>query len=66
MNKLESLKEQAKVLRMLAASFDMPDIRDQLLAMAEKCEALAEATQEAPEEEALESPRVRTSQLFRG
>jgi hypothetical protein len=54
MNKLALLKEQAKVLRALAASFDMPSIRDQLLALAEKCEALAESTQEASAERALQ------------
>jgi hypothetical protein len=47
MNKLATFQEQARVLRTLAATFEIPAIREQLLALAEKCEALAASLQEA-------------------
>jgi hypothetical protein len=47
MNKLATFQEQARVLRTLAATFEIPTIREQLLALAEKCEALAASLQEA-------------------
>ena len=35
------LREQADILRTLARSFNIPSIRDQLLAIAARCETLA-------------------------
>lgn len=35
------LREQARVLRVLAASFDIAGIRAELLALSERCETLA-------------------------
>ena len=41
MTRVETLREQASVLRALAASFDDPSIRTDLLRLAERCEELA-------------------------
>jgi hypothetical protein len=41
MNRVMTLREQAKTLRVMAASFDIADIRDRLLDLANRCEALA-------------------------
>jgi hypothetical protein len=46
MSKGEQFQEQADILRNLAASFDIASIREELLALAEKCEALAKDTAE--------------------
>jgi hypothetical protein len=42
MKRVEVLREQAGVLRTLAASFDMPQIKLDLLNLAERCEQMAE------------------------
>jgi hypothetical protein len=42
MKRVEVLREQAGVLRTLAASFDMPQIKQDLLNLAERCEHMAE------------------------
>ena len=41
MDRMTQLREQTTLLRTLAASFDIPNIRDQLLDLATRCEALA-------------------------
>ena len=41
MTRVGQLREQARVLHVLAASFDIPSIRDELLALPERCETLA-------------------------
>jgi hypothetical protein len=41
MNRVMALREQAKTLRVLAASFDIASIRAQLLDLATQCEGLA-------------------------
>jgi len=43
MTRRDRLREQAVILRNLASSFDIPTIREELLALARKCETLAEA-----------------------
>jgi len=43
MKRVEILKEQAAVLRSLAASFDDPTIRADLLNLADRCEQMAAA-----------------------
>jgi len=52
MTRRDRLREQAEILRNLASSFDIPTIREELLALAKKCEALAEAAAGAISEEA--------------
>ena len=42
------LIEQARILRTLASTFDHPAIREDLLKLAEKCEALAKKEPSAP------------------
>jgi hypothetical protein len=37
------LIEQARILRTLASTFDHPTLKDDLLKLAQKCEALAKA-----------------------
>jgi hypothetical protein len=41
MTRVGQLREQARVLRVLAASFDIPSIREELQALSERCETLA-------------------------
>lgn len=41
MTRVGQLREQARVLRVLAASFDIASIRDELLVLSERCETLA-------------------------
>lgn len=41
MKRVETLREQARVLRTLAASFDVPQIKEDLLELAERCDQLA-------------------------
>jgi len=55
MDRMTHLREQATLLRTLAASFDIPNIRDQLLDLATRCEALA-ADIEAEHRDALQKP----------
>ena len=42
MNRVATLREQAAVLRKLAESFDVTTIKTELLALAERCDRLAE------------------------
>jgi len=42
MTRAETFREQASVLRTLAKSFELPALRGDLIALAERCEALAE------------------------
>jgi hypothetical protein len=46
MERIAILREQASVLRALARSFDIPAMRDQLLDVAARCEALARSIEE--------------------
>ena len=46
MERIATLREQASVLRALARSFDIPAMRDQLLDIAARCEALARSIEE--------------------
>lgn len=41
MTRVGQLRGQARVLHVLAASFVIPSIRDELLALPERCETLA-------------------------
>jgi hypothetical protein len=41
MTRLDFLRNQAQVLRRLAESFDVPDLRRDVLAIAARCEELA-------------------------
>jgi hypothetical protein len=41
-----TLREQAQLLRSLADGFDIPTIRDQLLDLAARCDALAKSIEE--------------------
>ena len=41
MTRIAQLREQASILRSLAASIDVPAIRDQVLVLAGQCDALA-------------------------
>jgi hypothetical protein len=41
MTRVGQLREQARILRTLAGSFDIPSIKEQLLALAARCEDLA-------------------------
>jgi hypothetical protein len=51
MTHVERLREQARALRTVAASFDIADIQEQLIKLAERCEALAAASEEAVSED---------------
>jgi len=64
MRRTERLREQAKVLRSMAADFEISSIRDQLLSLASMTEQLAAAIekasrvrQSAPIDLALKKPR---------
>jgi hypothetical protein len=48
MTRSKILREQAEILHSLAASFDMPDIRDRLLDLARQCEELARSLEQSP------------------
>jgi hypothetical protein len=41
MTRVEVLRQQAKIMRSLAESFGSPSIRDDLIGLAKRCEALA-------------------------
>jgi hypothetical protein len=41
MGRIETLREQADLLRRLAMSFDSPQIKQDLLGLAERCDRLA-------------------------
>jgi hypothetical protein len=47
MERITILREQASVLRLLAGSFDIPAMRDQLLDIAARCEALARTIEQS-------------------
>jgi hypothetical protein len=47
MERIAILREQASVLRLLAGSFDIPAMRDQLLDIAARCEALARTIEQS-------------------
>lgn len=49
MERITILREQASVLRALAASFDIPTMRDRLLELAARCDALARSLEENPQ-----------------
>jgi len=49
MERIERLREQASILRALAGSFDIEDIRDQLLDIAKRCDDLAKSMAADPE-----------------
>ena len=55
MDRMTQIREQIRLLRTLAASFDIPNIRDQLLDIATRCEAVA-ASIEAEHRDALQKP----------
>ena len=42
MTRVDTLREQAYVMRALARSFDSPVLRDELLVLAKRCEELAD------------------------
>lgn len=48
MERAEYLKGQAVLLRGIAGTFDIPSIRDRLLALANECQILARLVGEAP------------------
>jgi hypothetical protein len=41
MDRVETLKEQAAILRRLAESFDVPALKNDLLKLAQRCEEMA-------------------------
>ncbi len=49
MERVATLREQASVLRALARSFDIATIRNQLLDLASRCDALANSLEADPE-----------------
>jgi hypothetical protein len=51
MARIALLREQAATLRTVAGGVDVLVIRDQLIALAEQCEALAKSLEENPPEE---------------
>jgi hypothetical protein len=51
MTQVERLRLQARALRTVAASFDLVYIQEQLIKLAERCEALAAASEEAVSED---------------
>jgi len=48
MERIATLREQASTLRLLAASFDIRSIKDQLLDLAGRCEELAKSMEGNP------------------
>ncbi|HEV3174443.1 MAG TPA: hypothetical protein VGZ72_00555 [Stellaceae bacterium] len=48
MTRIAQLREQASILRSLAASIDVPAIRDQVLVLAGQCDALALLLEQDP------------------
>ncbi len=59
MERVATLHEQASVLRALARSFDIAPIRNQLLDLAERCEALAHSLEADPDQAGIVSiPRA--------
>jgi hypothetical protein len=48
MKRTARLRTQATILRTLASTFDMPDTREQLLALAAHCEDLANPIEANP------------------
>ena len=42
MRRIQTLRDQAELLRRLAANFDMPTIKADLMRLAERCDALAD------------------------
>ena len=55
MERIAQLREQAAILRSLAGSFDIQNIRDQLLDLAECCEAQAKSFEEPRYHEKVEA-----------
>jgi hypothetical protein len=51
MDRMLVLREQAKILRALAETFDTPRIQDQLLAIAKRCDALAASVEDEHQDE---------------
>jgi len=49
MERIARLHEQASVLQMLAGSFDIQTIRDQLLELAARCDQLADSMEQNPQ-----------------
>jgi hypothetical protein len=57
MTRLDFLRSQAQVLRRLAESFDVPELRRDVLAIAARCEELAsEVLREEAEEQRAAPP----------
>jgi len=52
------LREQASVLRTLATSFDVLNIRDQLLDIAARCEEMVKSIEENPQGAGLGPPNM--------
>jgi hypothetical protein len=50
MERLALLREHAEDLRKLSRGFDTPQVRDQLLSIAEWCERLADSVEQCPPE----------------
>jgi hypothetical protein len=49
MDRVETLREQASIIRSLARSFDSPALRENLLYVAKRCEQLAAEEREQAE-----------------
>jgi len=58
MERITVLREQASVLRALAGSFDVKEIRDQLLDLAARCEEMVKSLEENPQAAGLTRPAV--------
>jgi len=57
MDRLECLRSQAEVLRRLAGSFDRPELRRNLLAIATRCEEMvADGLREEAERQRVAAP----------
>jgi hypothetical protein len=50
MTRVGQLREQARILRTLAGSFDIPSIKEQLMALAARCEDLAASIEQTLKE----------------
>jgi hypothetical protein len=62
MTRIETLREQAHVMRALARSFESPALRSELMSLATRCEELAgEAAREISERQSRPIGRIHSS-----
>jgi hypothetical protein len=65
MNRIETLREQACIIRALLRSFDSPALRGKLLYVAKRCEELAAEAEREKREVRRTSARKRTPRSSR-